>query len=124
MSASRVVLSRRRDRHRSGSRPVVAVGEIPHDQWLNANGLIAIQAPVQAESEAVLTRVPRPVADIVVAIAVAVDDDVVAKSVLRADPVVVRPADLNLPQDDEESRLLQARGQVRSLVACSFNEFS
>ena len=75
---------------------MVAVGEIPHDQRLNADGRVPVQAPIQAESEAVPARMPRAVADVVVAFAMAVDDDVVAEPILGADPVVIWAAYLDL----------------------------
>ena len=49
----------------------------------------------------------RTMADVVVAVAVAVDDDIVPEPILGADPVVAGAADLDLAQYDEEGGFLQ-----------------
>ena len=86
---------------------MVAVGEIPRHQRVNADGLIPVQSPIQAERQPVLARVAGTMADVIVAIAMAVDDDVVAEPILGADPVVVRAADLDLSQHDQKGRFFQ-----------------
>ena len=54
-----------------------------------------------------LVRVPCAVADVIVAVAVAVDDNVVAEPILGADPVVARAAYLDLSQHDQKGRFFQ-----------------